>query len=229
MLMRHPQEKVILNHADVLCDHGLKQALILPKYDTWGVILQTRDTAIYVGENSQDLDSSCWPFLAAHEAAHMISSACCTDNDALFLFYNICEDRRINDCLLSCLPSLRPSYNNVARVFHERWKTRPLRLKSPLARQLQNLCFLNHLPEPKEIHKNIPVLYEVYRVFCQQKYWPVLQPSNNRARLNESINQGLLNMLRNTPMPEGEPKELQMLIEQLGYRINNMQMLQAIQ
>ena len=94
--------EAILRLAGIIPEHNLKEVQALASFNTWGVDSRPGrlPSILYIGEGSRDFGPPCWPFMAAHEAMHSIATFHLHADDYHFLLYNICEDWRVNECLL---------------------------------------------------------------------------------------------------------------------------------
>ena len=94
--------KSLLKFADIVPGHHLRSVRELPGFDSWGVDYKPGSwpDVLWIGDGSADFNPKCHPFMAAHEALHSISTRYTDLDDYQFFLYNICEDWRVNTCLL---------------------------------------------------------------------------------------------------------------------------------
>ena len=180
--------EAILRLAGIVPEHNLKEVQALPNFNTWGVDSRPGQlpSILYIGEGSRDFGAPCWPFMAAHEAMHSIATLYLQTDDYRFVLYNICEDWRVNQCLLGMFyEKLNKSFKETRQTILRRWEKEPLKLKSPVSQVLQHLCYLNHLSEKEP---TLPVsdayLKEVLRIreqFGSAENWPLVPPRPERV------------------------------------------------
>lgn len=92
----------LLSLAHIVPGHNLREVRELPGFDSWGVDYKPGSwpDVLWIGDGSNDFNSKCYPFMAAHEALHSIATLYTELDDYQFFLYNICEDWRVNTCLL---------------------------------------------------------------------------------------------------------------------------------
>ena len=222
------QDSRILSLADLIPNHNLKGVCEVKKFDTWAVDYKpdTWPQTLWMGDGSLDFNVKCWPFMAAHEALHSISTDYTLLDDYQFLLYNICEDWRMNSCLLGIFGELNESYDAMRAVILKRWQSKPLQLKSPLSIALQHLCYLNFVISPKIV---IPDSAEDYFLemthlrseFAKESNWPIIQDQPDRPRINREKSLELLDKIKAKKAPNKiNVGDIKNLIRRMGYDID---------
>jgi len=221
----------LLEHARIIPKHHLSRVIELPGFDTWGVDYKKEGwpEILWVGSGSRDFDTRCWPFMVAHEALHSVATFYTDLDDYQFLLYNICEDWRINSCLLGVFPDLQASYESLKEVIIRRWKGNPVGLKSPISKALQHLCYLNHTFDPKD---QIPEAAENYfqemlhlrNEFGKEENWPLVKAYPDRDSTNKDTYLRLLELLKTKKAPKSvNLDEIKRLIHRMGFDLTLFQ------
>ena len=220
--------EAILRLAGIVPEHNLKEVRTLPNFNTWGVDSRPAQlpSILFIGEGSRDFGAPCWPFMAAHEAMHSIGTTYLQADDYRFVLYNICEDWRVNQCLLGIFcERLAKSFKETRQTILRRWEKEPLKLRSPVSQVLQHLCYLNHLSEKQPAlsvsnHYFNEVLW-IREQFGSAENWPLVPPNPNqaeRARENARISGRLTKLiLHHRVPPYVSPAELRALMVRAGY------------
>jgi hypothetical protein len=219
----------LLRLANIIPKHNLKEVRVHKDFDTWGVDYTpgTWPSVLWVGDHSEDFHSKCWPFLAAHEALHTISTQYADMDDYQFFLYNVCEDWRVNTCLLGVFGELKDSYEAAREVILRRWRQAPIQQKSPISAALQHICYLNHTYTPKaEISEQAEdFLQEILFLrsqFADENNWPLLQPDRDRGDVNKATYEKLMEMIKAKKAPRGiNIDELRRLIRRMGYDLDS--------
>ena len=218
----------LLQHARIIPRHHLNRVEELPGFDTWGVDYKKDGwpEVLWIGTGSRDFDPKCWPFMVAHEALHSVSTLYDDLDDYQFLLYNICEDWRINSCLLGVFPDLNYSYESLREVIIRRWKNNPVALKSPVSKALQHLCYLNHTFNPKE---TVPESAETYLQemmylrgeFGNEDNWPLVKDDKDRDAINKETYRRLIEKIKGKKAPKSiNLDEIRKLIHKMGYDLD---------
>ena len=214
--------------AGIVPEHNLKEVQALPNFNTWGVDSRPGQlpSILYVGEGSREFGAPCWPFMAAHEAMHSIATFYLPADDYRFVLYNICEDWRVNQCLLGIFyEPLNKSFKETRQTILRRWEKEPLKLKSPVSQVLQHLCYLNHL-SGKEATLPVSDVYlkEVLGIreqFGSAENWPLVPPDPNRSARDEEnarISRRLTKLILDHRVPpDVSPAELRAIMVRTGY------------
>ena len=196
-------QKELLRFAQLIPEQNLQQVVLYDHFNSWGVEYRIKGfpNVMVIGTESDDFTAPCYPFMAAHEGLHSISSVgagmAITDNAYLFLLYNIFEDARINGALLQQFTHLSSSYQATRQVIIMRWTNKPLYFESPLSRLLQYLCYLNHIPaiqKPPAVDRNL--LEQLWQVRQQ-----IIAPEN-QPLINRCINRDVENRIRSNRVVE---------------------------
>ena len=223
--------EAILRLASIVPEHNLREVQPLPHFRTWGVDSRPGQlpNILYIGQGSRDLGPPCWPFMAAHEAMHSIATFYLQADDYRFVLYNICEDWRVNQCLLGMFrEKLAKSFQETRQTILRRWEKESLKLRSPVSQVLQHLCYLNHLSEKKPV---LPVsnhyFSEILRIreqFGSAENWPLVPPNPNReerCRENARISGWLMKLILRHRVPPGvNSSELRALLARAGYDLS---------
>ncbi len=223
--------EAILRLASIVPEHNLREVQALSQFRTWGVDSRPGQlpTILYIGEGSRDFGPPCWPFMAAHEAMHSIATLYLRTDDYRFVLYNICEDWRVNQCLLGMFrEKLAKSFKETRQTILRRWEKEPLKLKSPVSQVLQHLCYLNHLSEKKPaLAVSTHYLNEILRIrelFGSAENWPLVPPNPNReerSRENAWISGWLIKLILHHRVPPAvNPSELRALMARAGYDLS---------
>ena len=223
--------EAILRLAGIIPEHNLKEVRALANFNTWGVDSRPGQlpSILYIGEGSRDFGPPCWPFMAAHEAMHSIATFHLHTDDYHFLLYNICEDWRVNECLLGVFDEkLAKSFRETRLAILRRWEKEPLKLKSPVSQVLQHLCYLNHLSaKGPRLNASNDYLKEVLRIreeFGSAENWPLVPPNPDRferEQENERIGKRLARIILGHRLPPRIcPAELRVLMVRAGYDLS---------
>ena len=226
--MIHWDAKELLRLANIVPGHYLREVRELPDFDSWGVDYRPGSwpDVLWIGDGSHDFNSKCYPFMAAHEALHSISTLYTDLDDYQFFLYNICEDWRVNTCLLGIYGrDLQESYDALRQVVLRRWQSKPLQLKSPISIALQHLCYLNHAFSPKTTVPEGANDYFQEMLFLRQQFgdeenWPLVKNDPDRGAVNTETYRRLLNKIKGKKAPRDiNIDEIRKLIHQMGYDI----------
>ena len=220
--------EAILRLAGIIPEHNLKEVQALPDFNTWGVDSRPGQlpSILYIGDGSRDFGTPCWPFMAAHEGMHSIATHYLQTDDYRFVLYNICEDWRVNQCLLGMFSEkLNKSFKETRQTILRRWEKQPLKLESPVSQVLQHLCYLNHLSEKEpDLPASNDYLKEVLRIreqFGSAENWPLVPPNPDRlARYEENvrISRRLTKLILDHRVPPNvNPAELRAIMVRTGY------------
>jgi hypothetical protein len=227
--MMHWDPKSLLKFADIVPGHHLRTVRELPGFDSWGVDYKPGSwpDVLWIGDGSADFNPKCHPFMAAHEALHSISTRYTDLDDYQFFLYNICEDWRVNTCLLGIYGDreIQDSYKALKQVVLCRWQSKPLQLKSPISIALQHLCYMNHLHSPRAAVPESASEYFQEMLFLRQQFglednWPLVKNDPDRGAVNTEKCKQLLDKIKAKKAPRSiNVEEIRKLIRQMGYDI----------
>ena len=218
----------LLSLASIIEGHNLREVRERKDFATWGVdfVPGTMPSILWVGEQSTDFTPDCWPFMAAHEALHSISTVYGELTDYQFLLFNICEDWRINQCLMGMFEEMRKSYEPTRQVILQRWQRKPLALKSPVSQALQHICYLNHMYTPRQqmpaaANDYLSEILWLRDLFGQQGNWPLVPNDSDRQALNTAKCTELLAFVQRKQTPRDvNIGEIRKLISRFGYDLS---------
>jgi hypothetical protein len=227
--MMHWDPKALLKFADIVPGHHLRTVRELPGFDSWGVDYKPGSwpDVLWIGDGSTDFNSKCHPFMAAHEGLHSIATLYTDLDDYQFFLYNICEDWRVNTCLLGIYGDreIQDSYTALKQVVLRRWQSQPLQLKSPISIALQHLCYMNHMYSPKAAVPEHANDYFQEMLFLRQQFglednWPLVKNDPDRGAVNTEKSRQLLEKIKAKKAPRSiNIEEIKKLIHLLGYDV----------
>ncbi len=223
--MMHFDSKRLLSLAGVVPGHHLREVRELPGFDSWGVDYKPGSwpDVLWIGHGSGDFTPQCYPFMAAHEAMHSIATVYVPLNTYQFFLYNICEDWRVNSCILGIYGELAESYKGLKEVVLRRWQSEPLRLKSPVSLALQHLCYMNHLftpktPLPENVNDYLQQMLFLRELFGNEDTWPLVKDDPDRGAINRKVSLGLIERIKQQKAPRNvNLEEIKKLIRRMGY------------
>ena len=215
----------LLSLANIVPGHNLREVRELQGFDSWGVDYKPGSwpDVLWIGDGSNDFNSKCYPFMAAHEALHSIATLYTEFDDYQFFLYNICEDWRVNTCLLGIYGDLAESYGALKKVVLRRWQSKPLQLKSPISIDLQHLCYMNHMFSPKASVPESANDYFQEMLFLREEFgdpdnWPLVTNDPDRGAVNHETDRRLLHKIKGKKKPRNiNIEEIRKLIHQMGY------------
>ena len=220
--------KSILKAASIIPGQHLDEARLVPKYDTWAVDYKSSNWphVLWIGDESRDFTPDCHPFMAAHEAVHSISRVCVQLNAYQFFLYNICEDWRVNSCLLGVFGELAESYASLRKVVLQRWQSKPAHFRSDISCALQHLCYMNHMYTPKASVPEGSQDYFQQMLFLRDEFgkpenWPLIKSDPDRDAINRAKSSQLLDKIkRQKPPAKLDINEIRKLIRRMGYDLD---------